>query len=148
MMPGEGELVPLSLDYVAAARSELNTLGLRPGLGISQIVAEPEWEVDATEQVALPPTETVSFSVVMTNTGNIDSAPQPLLLSLLGGPEPISLTKEVPTLQPGRQITLVFEPLTVVPGGIYEVSAEIETIAEDLVIEDNRVRIQFTVNGG
>jgi hypothetical protein len=70
------------------------------------------------------------------------------MLSLLGGPEAINLSQEVPTLQPGRQVTLVFEPLTVVPGGIYEVSAEIETIAEDLVIEDNRVRVQFTVNGG
>jgi hypothetical protein len=84
----------------------------------------------------------------MTNTGNIASTPQPLLLTLVGGPEPVSLTQEVPTLQPGRQITLLFEPLAVVPGGIYEVSAEIETIAEDLVIDDNRIRIQFTVNEG
>jgi hypothetical protein len=148
MQPEEGGLVALSLDYVSAARSELNSLGLRPGLGISQIVSDPEWDVDANGQVALPSTETLTFSVVMTNTGNIASTPQELVLTMLGGPDPVSLSQEVPTLQPGRQITLLFEPVVVAPGGIYEVSAEIESIAEDLDIEDNRIAVQFTVNEG
>ncbi|MCI0677902.1 MAG: hypothetical protein L0Z63_02520 [Actinobacteria bacterium] len=148
MTPEEGGLVGLALDYMEAARSELNSLGLRPGLGVSQVVADPEWQVDAAGQVVLSPTESVVFSVVMTNTGNIATMVQDLTLTMVGGPESVEVVREVAPLQPGRQVTIVFDALVVEPGGIYQVAAEIETVAEDANIEDNQVTVQFVVGEG
>jgi hypothetical protein len=146
MLPEEGGLVSLSLGYVEAARSEMNTLALRPGLGVSQIVANPEWQVDATDQVALPTTEQVVFSVVMVNAGNVASPPTSVTVTLLGGPELVTVVEELAPLEPGQMRTLLIDPLAVEPGGLYEVAASIENTAEDTNLEDNQLIVQFTVN--
>jgi hypothetical protein len=146
MLPAEGGLVALSLDYVESARSELNSLALRPGLAISQVVADPEWQPDANGQVALPPTETVTFSVVMTNAGNIASEAQQVTLEVVGGPEPVSLAQPVAPLEPGRQVTLTFDPVAVTAGELHEVTATIEVVGEDSDLEDNEILVQFLVN--
>jgi hypothetical protein len=43
-------------------------------------------------------------------------------------------------------VTLVFEPVTVEPGGIYVVTAIIEVSGEDTNLEDNVISVQLTVN--
>jgi hypothetical protein len=148
MLPEPAGLVTLALGYVDAARSELNTLGLRPGLAVAQIVSDPEWQVDANQQVALPATDTVAFSVVISNVGNVVSEGQQLLVTLIGGPEEVELEETVGPLQPGRQVTVVFDPIGVDPDGLYEVVATILTTTEDTNLDDNQIRVQFNVNEG
>jgi hypothetical protein len=146
MTPADGGLVTLSLLYVDSARSPNNTLGLRPGLSVSQIVSDPPWQVDVNDQVVVSTTEEMVFSVVMTNVGNVGSQSQQVVLVLEGGPEPVQLNQWVEPLQPGLQVTLVYEPIAVVPGLLYEVAASIVVTADDFDLEDNIIRIQFTVS--
>ena len=146
MSPTDGGLVTLSLLYVDSARSPNNTLGLRPGLGVSQIVADPAWQVDATDQVVVPVTEEIVFSVVMTNAGNVTSSGQEVILLLEGGAEPVRMSHVVGPLQPSRQVTLIFDPLDVLPGLVYVVTASIETVTGDSNLDDNVRRVQFVVN--
>ena len=146
MLPEPAGLVTLALGYVAAARSELNTLGLRPGLAVAQIVSDPEWQVDANQQVVLPATDTVAFSVVITNVGNVVSEGQQVLVTLIGGPVEVELEETVGPLQPGRQVTMVFDPIEVDPDGLYEVVATILITTEDTNLDDNQIRVQFNVN--
>lgn len=146
--PADGGLITLSLLYVDSARSPSNTLGLRPGLAISQIVSDPAWQVDATGQVVVTITDEIVFSVVMTNAGNVGSSSQQVTLVLEGGAEPVELKRLVEPLQPGRQVTLVFEPITVLPGLPYIVTASIESSPDDSNLDDNMRRVQFLVSEG
>ena len=46
-------------------RAETNTLGLRRGIKVSSLLSDPEWHVDAQDQVVVPVTDQVVFSVVV-----------------------------------------------------------------------------------
>lgn len=146
LLPFDGELFSLALAYVEAARSVNSNLPLRPGLGLSQIVSDPEWAVNPSDQVVLPATDTVTFSVVVANDGNVDSLPEPLVLTLEGEGDPVVLEQEVPALGPGEQTAVVFEPIPVTPGGIYEVTVELQVRNIDIDLEDNLLSVLFTVN--
>jgi hypothetical protein len=148
MSPARGGLVGLSLAYVEAARSPQNTLVLRPGLAVSQVVAEPEWQLDATGRVVMPSTAEVVFTVVMTNVGNVVSVPQLVVLTLVGGADTVLLELEVEALAPGRQVSLVFDPLPVESGQSYQVTVAIEGEADDSNPEDNAITVVFAVNPG
>ncbi len=148
MSPSGAVILTLSLLYVDAARSPQNTLGLLPGLAVSQIIADPPWQVDATGQVVVTTTEEILFSVVMTNAGNVGSSSQELTLVMEGGSDPVELSQLVEPLRPGHQVTLVFEPIAVLPGLVYVVTASIESVPEDANLDDNVRRVQFLVGEG
>ncbi|MGI9609046.1 MAG: hypothetical protein ACR2NL_02005, partial [Acidimicrobiia bacterium] len=148
MMPASGELFSLSQAYVDAARSGNNTLALVPGLSVSQLVPEPDWTVDPEGQVIVPSTESIIFSVVITNTGNVVSLVESLSLVLTGSGDPISEELEVPSLQPGAQTTLIFQPVAVEGGGVYEVTATLIVTGNDTDFDDNEITVVFTVNRG
>lgn len=146
LMPAQGRLLGLAAAYVDSARSDNSGLALRPGLAISQIVPEPEWQVNPEGRAVLPATTTVVFSVVVSNVGNVDSDPAPLVLELIGGPEPIRLSDEVDVLEPDQQTTIVFDGMGVEPGGLYEIRANLVVTGNDVSFEDNEISVEFSVN--
>ena len=146
LMPAEGRLLGLAVAYVDSARSENSGLALRPGLAISQIVSEPAWQINPDGQAVLPATSTVVFSVVISNVGNVDSEPAPVVLELIGGPEPVRLSDEVDVLAPEQQTTVVFDGTSVEAGGLYEIRASLVVTGNDVSFEDNEVSVEFTVN--
>lgn len=147
LMPAEGTLVSLSLAYVDSARSPNNDLALSPGLAVSMLASDPEWQVNPSDQVVVPETDSVVFSVVVTNVGNVRSTEETVLLTLIGGPDQVRLQDVVAPLDPNQQVTLVFEPVAVDTGGLYEVVAELVVTGDDANLTDNEVRVEFTVNG-
>jgi hypothetical protein len=146
MMPADGELLSLAQAYVVASRSINSAIALRPGLTVSQIVTTPLWTVNPSDQAVVPATETLSFSVVVSNLGNVASEPEPMQLTLTGPSDPLVLTDTVPILAPGEQTTVLFAGLTVVPGAIYEVVAELRVVNLDQDFEDNTLTVVFSVN--
>lgn len=146
LAPAEGEAVTLAVSYALAARSPDNGLSLRPGLAASQLVADPEWQLDPEDQVVMPATDEVAFSVVISNLGNLTSAEEQLVLTFTDAEGSIELTATIPPLQPGAQTTVAFEPLPISPGETYEVAAEILVSDIDSNFEDNRIQVLFRVN--
>lgn len=146
LLPAEGSLLSLAVSYVDSARSDNNRLALRPGLAVSMVVSEPEWQVNPGGQAVVPATGAITFSVVVTNRGNIMSEPVPLLLELIGGPELIRMTEDITPLDPAQQVTVVFDEVGVEPGGIYEVRATLVATGNDSSFEDNEISVEFAVN--
>ena len=147
LMPAEGSLVSLSVSYIDSARSPNSGLALRPGLAVSMVVSDPDW-VNTNDQVVVPTTDSIVFSVVVTNVGNVASRAEPLVLTLTGGAEQIREQAEIAPLQPNQQVTTIFGPLEVEPGGIYQVAAVLVITGEDSNRDDNQIRVQFIVNEG
>ncbi len=145
MSPATGPHLTVGLIFVESARSDQNTLGLRPGLRVSSLVAEPEWQVDANDQAVVPRTDRITFSVVMSNVGNIDSESEQLVVVLEGGAETVELVMTVEPLAPERQVTLVFEPIDVLAGQVYQVTASIVVDSPDVDLEDNVIIVPFRV---
>jgi hypothetical protein len=141
-----GGLASLAGTYVAAARASTNNLGLLPGLKVSQILADPDWDVSVEDEVVIPFTETVVFSVVVTNVGNVESEPQTLSLELVGGEVPVRSTAEVRALNPNGQTTIAFAPMTVAPDIAYQVTGELILNSPDSDPSDDRQSTTFTVN--
>ena len=148
LMPAEGSLVSLSVSYIDSARSPNSGLALRPGLAVSMVVSDPDWQVNPNDQVVVPTTDSIVFSVVVTNVGNVASRAEPLVLTLTGGPEQIRERAEIAPLQPNQRVTIIFDPLEVEPGGIYQVAAVLVITGEDSNRDDNQIRVQFIVNEG
>lgn len=148
MMPDQGELFSLSQAYVEAARSDQNTLALKPGLALSQLIPEPDWTVDPEGQVVVPNTTSIIFSVVVTNSGNVPSIEESLALMVTGGAEPFTREVPVESLAPGEQITIVFDPVPVEGGGVYEVTAALIISGSDGDFDDNEIVVIFRVNDG
>ena len=146
MLPVDGPIVSLSAAYIDSARSPNNGLALRPGLSLSQVIAEPEWQVNPDEEAVVPATEIIDFSAVITNTGNVVSTPETVVLTLVGGPEQLRLQSEVGPLDPGSQVTVSFDQVPVEPGGLYQVSVALVVTGDDIDPEDNEIRVQFEVN--
>ncbi len=148
LMPANGELFSLSSAYAEAARSPNGGLALRPGLSVSQLVTDPLWEVDPTDVVVLPATDTATFIVVLSNLGNVLSQPSTVRLVLTGGAEPITLDKEFGAMQPDAQTSVRFEDVVVVPGGQYRVTATLVGLGTDIDLTDNEISVDFVVNEG
>lgn len=146
MSPTDDGLVVASLRYVDDARSPDNTLTIRPGLAVSQLLSDPEWQLDANGQVVVTDTDAVVFSVVLTNDGNIDSGVQTVTVSLSGVDGLVSSELTVEALAPGRQVTLIFDPMEVEPGESYQVTASIEGEPDDWDLTDNSITVVFVVN--
>ena len=151
MSPSDGGLLSQAASYVAAAQASTNGLGLRPGLRVSQVVSNPRFQVNIDAQAVIPATETVVFSAVVTNTGNIASQPETLNATLVGGEEAVADSPpfaqvEVPVLQPGEQTTIEFPQVEVEAETLYEVRVALQLANPDSDLTDNEVRIQFTVN--
>jgi len=145
MSPSEGNALALALQWLQAAQSESNSLGLRPGIMVASVVADPEWQIDAADQVVVPVTDRVTFSVVVGNAGNIDTLEAVLRLTVVGGPEPVEQEMTVDPLEPGRQVTLVFDPVDVEPGAVYQVRAWLIADFPDADATDNEIVVQFRV---
>ncbi len=148
LMPANGELFSLSSAYAEAARSPNSGLALHPGLSVSQLVTDPLWEVDPTDVVVLPSTDTVTFEVVISNLGNVLSMPSTVRLVLTGGAEPITLDKEFGAMQPDAQTSVRFEDVAVEPGGQYRVTATLVGLGADIDLTDNEISVDFVVNEG
>lgn len=148
LSPAEGGLASLAASYVAAARASTNGLGLRPSLRISQLVTDPLWQISVDDQPVVPATDEIVFSVVVTNSGNVQSQTESLELTLSGGEEPALAQAEVPALRPNGQTTVVFQPLSVEPGLPYEVVVELVVSGLDADRDDNVRTVNFTVNTG
>jgi hypothetical protein len=146
VMPSDGGLISLSKIYVESARSPQNTLALRPGLGVAQLVADPEWVVGPDGQAVVPATDRVVFSVVVTNSGNVLSFPEILELHVTGGPEAESLTADLEPLEPGRSRTIVFDAVPVDVGMVYEVRAVLVVTHPDSSRDDNESVVVFSIN--
>ncbi|HEU4318456.1 MAG TPA: hypothetical protein VFS66_00065 [Acidimicrobiia bacterium] len=147
MSPAEGGIANLSQTYVAAARAATNQLGLRPSLKVSQLVADPAWQINVDGQPVVPGTETIIFSAVVTNAGNVASQPETLELTLTDGEELLIIDEaEIPVLQPNGQTTITFEELAVESETLYEVTVALVVTGVDSDLTDNELRIQFTVN--
>jgi len=147
MSPAEGGIASLSQTYVAAARAATNQLGLRPSLKISQLVADPAWQINVEGQPVVPGTETITFSAVVTNAGNVASQPETLQMTLTDGEELLVIDEaEIPVLQPNGQTTITFEAMAVEPETLYEVTMALVLTGVDSDLTDNELRIQFTVN--
>lgn len=151
MSPSDSGLLSQAASYVAAAQASTNGLGLRPGLRVSQVVSNPRFQINVDAQAVIPATETVVFSAVVTNTGNIASQPETLNATLVGGEEVVAdpppfAQVEVPVLQPGGQTTIEFPAVEVVAETLYEVRVALELANPDSDLTDNEVRVQFTVN--
>jgi len=84
--------------------------------------------------------------VVVSNLGNVANEAEPIELTLSGVGEPLVLSETVPTLEPGEQTTVLFAGLTVQPGEVYEVVAELKALNLDLDFEDNMLGLTFRVN--
>jgi len=148
MMPTQGELFSLSQAYVDAARSSRNTLALKPGLAISRLIPEPDWTVNPDEQVVVPNTDSIIFSVVITNSGNVVGLEETLNLTVTGGPEPFIREAVVESLKPGEQTTVAFDPVPVEGGRVYDVTATLIISGSDIDFDDNEVFVVFRVNEG
>jgi hypothetical protein len=146
MLPAEGEIFSMAQAYAEASRSVNSGLALRSGLQVSSVVSNPQWRVSPDDQAVMPATETASFSVVVTNVGNIASEAKSITLTLSGTGDPVVLEDSVRPLEPGEQTAIVFDDLSVAPGGVYEVVAELAELIDDIDFEDNRLGVVFTVN--
>ena len=141
-----GGLASLAGTYVAAARASTNNLGLLPGLMVSQVLADPAWQVNVEDEVVIPFTETVTFSVVVSNVGNVESQPGTLSLELAGGEVPVRAIADLPSLRPSGQTTIEFEPMSVVPDIAYQITGELIVSGPDSDPSDNTQSTVFTVN--
>jgi hypothetical protein len=146
LSPAEGEALALAAAYTEATRSPNNGLALRPGLAAAMIVADPEWQLNPENQVVMPSTDQVIFSVVVSNVGNLISGEEPIVLTLIGASEPVELTMMIPPLNPGAQITIEFESIPVASGELYEVIAELRVVGPDTDLVDNVLQVTFMVN--
>ncbi len=146
MSPAEGSLVTLARTHVTAARSTGNGLALRPGLGVSQLVSDPEMLIGPDGQAAVPATETMVFTVVVTNAGNVLSEEEMLTLTITGGEVPLEMTADVAPLQPGRQTSITFDAVPVAGGLVYEATAALLVTNPDATLDDNQRSVIFLVN--
>lgn len=146
LLPAEGEPIPLALAYTDAARNPNNGIALRPGLALSMIVSDPEWQLNPDNMVVMPATDQTTFSVVISNVGNLRSEEEQMTLTLSGPGDPVSVSQPIPALDPGGQTTIVYEPLGLTPGELYEVLAEILVVGPDTNLEDNLLQVVFMVN--
>jgi len=146
LSPADADVLSLASSYAAAAQSSTSSLGLRPGLRVSQIVSDPAWQINVDGQPVVPNTSSIGFSTVITNTGNVASKPGSVELQLTDGVDTLMVQAEVPALQPSGQTTVVFDPMEVQADTLYEVSVTLVDVALDNDLDDNSLRIQFTVN--
>jgi hypothetical protein len=146
LSPTETGLFSQTQSYVAAAQRSTNGLGLRPGLRVSQVVAEPKWEINVERQAVVPTTETIVFTAVITNAGNIASQVESVQMRLTGGAESVAAAAEVPPLEPNGQTTVVFPEVQVAPDNPYQVAVELILSNPDADPTDNLLTVEFTVN--
>jgi hypothetical protein len=146
MSPTDTALHTQSVSYVNAARRSTNGLGLRPGLRVSQVVSDPQWEVNVDQEAVVPATETVVFSTVITNAGNVASEVESVQMTLDGGEEPVVTVREVVPLQPNGQVTIEFPAAEVDPDISYRVTIELQLSNPDADPNDNVLTVEFTVN--
>jgi hypothetical protein len=146
MLPAEGEIFSSAQAYAEASRSVNSGLALRSGLQVSSVVSNPLWRVSPDDQAVMPATESASFTVVVTNVGNVASEAKPISFTLSGTGDPVVLEERIRPLEPGEQTAILFDQLSVAPGGVYEVIAELAEVTDDVDFEDNRLGVVFTVN--
>lgn len=146
LSPADTDLLSLASSYVAAARTSTSALGLRPGLKVSQVVSNPEWHINVEGRPVVPNTGTIEFSAVITNSGNVASTAETAEMELTDGVETVMMQVEVPALSPDSQTTVVFDAVEVDPDTLYEILVQLVVAGLDSDLDDNSLRIQFTVN--
>lgn len=146
LSPRSGPLATVSALLVSAVAAD-GGLGSRPGLALSQLLAEPAWQVNPNGQAVVPTTDSITFSVVITNLGNVPSDTGSVTLVLSSADETRELSASFEALAPNEQLTIVFDALQVAPGGAYQVEASLITTNPDSDLTDNTKEVQFNVNG-
>jgi hypothetical protein len=149
LMPTTGGLTSLAQAYVLAARSPESNLALRPGLAVSQVVTDPEWEVNPEDVVIVPNTDSMTFNVVVSNLGNVASPAVSLNFELTTeDDDPVILEEPVPVLESQQQTTVTFPDIEVSSGASYEVVLTLVGVQTDVNADDNELRVEFTVSEG
>ena len=146
LLPMEAPLEVLAGAYVDAARAVSNSLALRPGLAIAQVLAEPEWVRNAEDAIVVPATDSVVFTVVVQNSGNLASSEARVRVTLVGEEETSEEMLSVPPLGPGVQTSLVTEEMAVTEGRLYRIQAELVLTQPDNDPDDNTLAVDFVVN--
>lgn len=145
LSPRSGPLATVSALLVSAAAAH-GGLGSRPGLALSQILSDPGWQVNPSGQAVVPTTSSITFSVVITNLGNVTSDTGSVTLILSSADDTKELSATFEALDANEQLTIVFDTLEVTPGGAYQVEASLITTNPDSDLTDNVKRVQFNVN--
>ena len=148
MSAESGTISSLATSYTVAARATTNSLGLRPELQLSQLLSDPAWQVNANGEVVTVSTETITISAVVTNSGNVASPVESILLTFTGGADPLTAQAEVPALDPDGQTTITFDAIAVTPGTTYTASVELVISSPDSDLTDNSEVVEFLVAAG
>ncbi len=148
LLPMEAPLEVLAGAYVDAARADSNSLALRPGLAVAQVLAEPEWVRNAADAIVVPATESIVFTIVVQNNGNLASSDARVRVTLVGEEETTEEVLVVPPLSPGVQTSLMTTAMAVTEGGFYRIQAELVPTQPDNDPDDNVLAVEFVVNEG
>lgn len=147
LLPVDAPITVLVPAWVIAARVEGSGLALRPSIRIEQVRTSPEWVTSADESVVIPATDTIDLAVVVSNTGNIDSEPATVELTLADQvAEPVVVSEAVPAIAPGMSTSVIFTDLAVVPAQSYQIQLLLTPGGPDAFADDNRFSTAFTIN--
>ncbi len=133
--------------FVENAKAPDSPLQLRAQLALGQITTEPEWLLDADENLVVIATDELTVDVVVENRGNIPAEPQTVFLDLFSAGEVVDTRSlEVEALGPGEKTVVSFTGLPVQPGVTYAVSVRVGAIDPAQQTEENARTIEFRVN--
>lgn len=119
-LPDAYPITPGARTLLAQASVTGSPLALDASLIIEQVTTVPEWVLDTEGTLVVDATDELVVRVVVTNTGNAQSAPTELTVEVVGGDGSAqSASLEAPTLAAGAKTTITFDPLAVTPGRSY-----------------------------
>ncbi len=106
---------------VAFAAADGSPLELRAVLGIEQVTTDPAWIVDVTDALVIENTASIIVKVVVSNTGNTDSAATTVGVELASNDGVVQgRVLDLPVLTPQSTTTLATDLLEVTPGALYQ----------------------------
>ncbi len=146
-LPAGFPILTAATSYAENAKDPESPLQLRAELALGQITTEPEWLLDADENLVVIATDTLTVDVVVENRGNIPAEPQTVFLDLFSGGAVVDTRSlEVDALGPGEKTVASFIDLPVQPGGAYAVSVRVGVIDPEEQTDDNARLVEFRIN--
>ncbi len=146
-LPDGFPIITAATSYTENAKDPESPLQLRAELALGQITTDPEWLLDADDNLVVIATDTLTVDVVVENRGNIPAEPQTVFLDLFSGGELIDTRSvEVDALGPGEKTVASFIDLPVQPGVAYAVSVRVGVVDLEDQTDDNSRIVEFRVN--
>lgn len=146
-LPDGYPITAAATSFVDNAKAPDGPLQLRAELALGQITTDPEWLLDADDNLVVIATDQLTVDVVVENRGNIPADPQTVFLDLFSTGEVVDTrSMEVEALGPGEKTVVSFTGLPVQPGLTYAVSVRVGAIDPSEQTEDNARTIEFRVN--